>query len=182
MLNDKRLIYLATVDGIDFYRYRSSLFRYFYTPMAYYEKLFTRCIRETLDYLRGGHNVVYMARGDKLVGYGVVTRGGGRNRFCTGRDIVLGSLWVQPEARGQGLGNTLIRGLTDHCGFVYENAYEYIRHDNLPSVKAAEHNGFVKVANATHRGLLRSVFVAEDGHLGIYRRPYVRADMEKERE
>ncbi len=180
MIDNKELTYLTTVDGIDFYRYRTRLFHYFYTPMAYYEKLFTRCIRETLDYLRGGYAVIYMAEGDTLLGYGVVTRGGGRSRFCTPRDIVLGSLWVQPEARGRGLANTLIRGLSECCGFVYEAAYEYIRHDNLPSVKAAERNGFVKVANASHRGLLRSVVQDPKGHLGIYRKAFPGKKQSKE--
>lgn len=172
MLHDKRMQYLKTVDGVDFYCHRVSLFHYFYTPMAPYERLFTRMIRETLDYCRGGYAVVYMARGNTLLGYGVVTRGGGRNRFCTRRDIVLGSLWVQPAARGQGLANILIHGLSEELGFSYQSAYEYIRHDNVPSILAAERNGFVKVANARHVGLLRSVVEAEDGHLGIYRKPF----------
>ena len=44
MINDKKLIYLKQIEGIDFYKYKAKFFNYFYTPMAYYEKLFSRKI------------------------------------------------------------------------------------------------------------------------------------------
>ena len=50
MITDKRLQYLETVEECDFYKFTPSLFHYFYTPMAYYERLFSRTVRETLDY------------------------------------------------------------------------------------------------------------------------------------
>lgn len=169
MIKDKKLEYITSVDELDFYRYKARLFNYFYTPMAYYEKLFSRMVRETIDFVRGNYNVVYMAKGEELVGYGVVTRGGGRNKFCTKNDIVLCSLWVQPEFRGNGYGNKLVYVLSSKLGITYENAYEYIPNNNTPSIKVAERNGFVKVGNAHRKSKgLKSISMDEKGHLGIY--------------
>ncbi len=168
MIEDKNLTYLGTFDGIDFYRYRTRLFRYFYCPMAYYEKLFSRMVRETIDFVRGGYHVIYIAQNDRLVGYGIVTKGGGRNRFCTADDIVLNSLWVMPKARGNGFANLLYRVLTSELGVSYDKAYAYIRPDNQASIKAALRSGFVKVANASRKGILRSVVIDPNGRLGIY--------------
>ena len=170
MIQDKKLKYLKTVDGIDFYEYRVRLFSYFYSTMAGYEKLMTRMLRETIDYLRGDYKVVYMGIDDSLVGYGVITRGGGRNRFCTKQDIVLCSLFVRSEMRGKGYAKTLVKVLSTGLGIKHRAVYAYIRHDNAPSIKANVGNGFVKVGNATTRGILKSIVPAENGRLGIYKK------------
>ncbi len=168
MINDRRLVYLKQIEGIDFYKYKASLFNYFYTPMAYYENLFSRKIRETLDYVRGGYNVIYMARENKIVGYGIITKGGGRNKFATARDVVFNSLYIDPDERGKGLGNILVGAFLHDIGIKYESAYEYIRNDNIPSIKAAEKNGFVKVSNAKRQGFLQNIVRSDNGVLGIY--------------
>lgn len=168
MIRDKKLIHLVQVDGVDFYRYKAKLFNYFYTPMAYYEKLFSRTIRETLDYIRGKYNVIYLAKDDVLVGYGIVTRGGGRNKFATKYDVVFNSLYIVPEERGNGLGNLMINVFLHKLNIEYDTAYEYIRHDNIPSVKVAENNGFIKVSNAVRSGKLQNIIVSENGPIGIY--------------
>lgn len=168
MIRDKKLKYLKQIEGIDFYEYKTKLFDYFYVPMAYYEKLFSRKIRETLDYIRGGYRVIYMARYDKIVGYGIVTKGGGRNKFATNKDVVFNSLYISPDERGKGLGNVLVGAFLRELGIKYDKAYEYIRNDNIPSVKAAEKNGFVKVSCAKRQGVLQNIVASDEGVLGIY--------------
>lgn len=168
MMQDKRMKYIQSVDGLDFYEYKARLFSYFYQTMAGYETLVTRQLRETIDYVRGNYKVIYMGVGNILVGYGVITRGGGRNRFSTTRDIVLCSLYVKPECRGKGYGNTLVKVLSTGLGLNHCNVYEYIRHDNFPSIKVALTNGFVKSGNATYKGWLKSIVPSDDGTLGIY--------------
>lgn len=170
MIEDAKLEYLRTIDGIDFYRFRARLFKYFFTPMAPYEGLFSRMVRETLDYVRGGYEVVYIGKDQRLLGYIIVTRGGGRNKFCTKEDIVLCSAWVQPEERGKGYANVLYGGALECYPHPYRDVYCYIRHNNPASVKTALKVGFQMVGNASHSGLLRSVDRDENGNLGIYRR------------
>lgn len=168
MNNDKKLVFLKQIEGIDFYRYKATLFNYFYKPMAYYEKLFTRKVRETLDYIRGGYTVIYIARENKIIGYGIITRGGGRNKFCTKQDVVFNSLYIEPEERGKGYGNLMVGAFLNELGIKYNKAYEYIRNDNVASVKAAERNGFVKVSAAKREGFLQNIVSCDDGVLGIY--------------
>lgn len=54
MITGKRLQYLESIGDFDFYKFRPTLFHYFFTPMAYYERLFSRTVRETFDFVRGG--------------------------------------------------------------------------------------------------------------------------------
>ena len=55
MMQDKRMKYIQSVDGLDFYEYKARLFSYFYQTMAGYETLVTRQLRETIDYVRGNY-------------------------------------------------------------------------------------------------------------------------------
>ncbi len=108
MITDKRLQYIKSTGDVDFYKFRPTLFRYFYKPMAYYERLFSRTVRETLDFLRGGYYLVYLAIDDHLVGYGTVVRGGGRYRFCTSKQRILCNIFIKEEERGKGYSNILV--------------------------------------------------------------------------
>ena len=169
MMQDPKLSYLESADSLDFYRYHCRFLRYFYTPMAYYEKLLTRQIRETIDYVRGNYSVIYMFRGDTPVGYGVITRGGARNRFCTKEDAVLCSIWIQPEERGKGYSKPLIRTLAKYAAQNARDIYEYINFKNIPSIRAAEACGLRLAGQAVHGGLLQTVVPVEKGTHGIYR-------------
>ncbi len=169
MIYDKALIYLGTENGIDCYKFKARPLKYFYTPMAYYENLKSRTVRETIDYFRGGYNVIYLAVDDKLIGYGTITRGGGRNKFCTKDDAVICNLWIQPDERGKGYGKKLDIILTRYAESHFKGkTYMYIHNENLPSKKAAEYAGFVKVANATRRGRFVNIVNCEKGNLEIY--------------
>ena len=96
-----------------------------------------------------------MARGAKILGYGLITKGGGRHSFATAKDAVFTSLYVSPDERGNGLGKLLVEFLClEFERKEYEKAYECIRNDNFPSIKSAERNGFVKIANAEQKNLL----------------------------
>lgn len=169
MINDKKLKYLTSIDGVDYYQYKSRLFHYYYIPMAEYEQLLSHKIRQTINFISGS-SVIYIAKNNKLLGYGVVSRGGGRMKFSTKKDIVLGPLWIQPDVRGEGVGSKLIRALTSELGYKYEKAYEYISDSNLPSINAAKRNGFIKIGNAKQYGLLHSVVYDPNGSIGIYKK------------
>lgn len=142
---------------------------FFYPPMAYYENLFSRTIRETWDYFKGNYQVIYIAKNNTLLGYGTIVRGGGRYRFCTSNDVILCNLWIQPEHRGKGLGYILVQGLLKCIDFSYENVYEFIQHDNVASINVALKNGFVKVFNAQCKGIFRNIIHDDNGSMGIYK-------------
>ena len=60
--------------------------------------------------------------------------------------------------------------MSEKLGVKYKNAYEFITHNNLPSIKVALANGFKKVANASRRGYLNYIEVDSKGPLGIYKK------------
>ena len=111
-----------------------------------------------------------MAVEDQLRGYGIITRGGGRNRFCTRADAVLCSLYVVPSQRGKGYANVLVRVLSEIAAEYAEGIFEYIKPDNIPSVKAAEANGLQKMGNAAFFGRLKLIKRDPAGPLVIYKK------------
>lgn len=170
MIKNKHLAYCTTLSGVDFYEYKVKLFSYFYTPMAYYENLFSRKIRETIDFLRGNYHVYYIAKDNNLIGYGTVVKGGGRYRFSSAKDIILCNFGIQPQYRGRGYSSILYQGLLEKMDLKYEKAFAFITHDNTPSIKSAQKNGFVKTANASRKGIVNFIVVDPNGYLGIYQK------------
>ena len=83
---------------------------------------------------------------------------------------MIGSLYVDEAYRGNGYGNILVKGLILCIDYQYQDVFEYIRHDNVSSIKVAHKNGFNKVNNAEYSGILRTVKINPDGHLGVYRK------------
>lgn len=168
MIKDKRLEYICSIDGCEYYKFKASLFNYFYKKMAPYEGLFSRKIRETIDYNRGGYCAVYQCVNNAITGYVTIVAGGGRNTFCTKDDIVLCNVWIDPGCRGQGLSNKLIAAVTHNCNLNYKKSYAFIRHNNSASIRCFENNGYKKIANATTKGIFHKVILSKDGRLGIY--------------
>ena len=169
MIEDKRLIHLRKLSNVDFYMYKASLGNYFYMPMNPYEKRLTCKIHRTIDYIRGGYKIIYIAREEKLLGYGLILKGGGLNTFSKTKDVVFTSLYISPDERKNGYGNLLIEFLCSESEKAKCNKiYECIRSDNVPSIKAAERNGFVKISNANRTGLLKRFVIDSKGNYGIY--------------
>ncbi len=172
-MENKKLVFLKNRNGLDFYEYRARLFNYFPPPrMAPYEKLFTRCIRETLDYIRGKYHVIYCAVGDNLVGHATIVRGGGiRYGFCTKNDAVLVNLWIQENERGKGYASSLVGFVIEYAKTLeYENTYAFVRHDNQASKKSMINNGMELVYSACVKGCLHRFTISEDGEHGIYKK------------
>lgn len=169
MIQDKRLQYICSVDDCDYFIFKARLFHYFYTRMAPYENLFSRLIRESIDFFRGKYYPVYQVVEGEIVAYATVVRGGGRYTFCGSNDIVICNVWVNPAYRGKGLSSKLIKAITQHCNLFFSVSYAFIRHDNLASIKCFEANGYHKVLNATTSGILHRVIEDSDGRLGVYK-------------
>ena len=164
MIVDKQLIFLKTVEGLDYYEFKPRFLRYYYTPMAYYEGLFSRIIRESFDYIRGGYRVFYFGEKDKLIGYVTIVKGGGRYRFCTSCDSVFCNLFILDAYRGKGYSSKLISLLSQQ---IDRKLYAFIRHDNYASIRCFERLGYTKVFNAEYK-LFHFVVLNAKGHLGVY--------------
>ena len=88
----------------------------------------------------------------------------------TRNDIILGSINICREKRGRGYGTRLIHAVLKDCALDYENAYEFIHEDNLPSIRSAEKNGYILIGRGVYCGLLKNVEVNDTGYLLIYKK------------
>lgn len=168
------MILLGKFEGIDFYRYSPTLFQpYFVDYPAQeqppYASRPVHKIRMMLEYLRGGYQVIYMARGNRILGHIVVARGGRRLKISTPEDIVIGPIFVSPALRGQGIGTIGIRTVLKKLGLQYRCAYEFIAAENTASIRTVEKNGYVLAGRVKESGFLRNLVESEDGNLLVYR-------------
>ena len=129
-LKDK-LIHIG--EGI--YEYKPTLlhpFLYNMEPLS-----LQRRVRFFLEWLKG-YKVFYLVVNEEIVAYSVVSRGGGRYGFASRKDIVVGPYFVKEEHRGNRFSEVLVSGLLHNDNIDYDYAYDWIRYDNVPSIKCAE--------------------------------------------
>ena len=130
---------------------------------------FVRRGRLTLEYLHKDHyKVYYLSVNQELVGHCLVAIGGRRLKCSTTSDIVLGPYYVEEKHRGNGYCEKMIRYILDYYKN-YNNAFDYIKKSNLPSIKASKKCGFEKVGELDKVGLMhRLTEVSQDGEDEIY--------------
>lgn len=170
----KKIVFLKSVDGIDFYIFKPTFLRLYANcysmeempPYTYRALHRARMVRE---YLKSRYRVVYMKVGDKTIGHFVVGRGGTRIVMSNPEDIVIGPVWIVPSERNKGYASTGIGFILHQAGFEYINAYEYIHEKNTASIRTVENNGFVLAAKCKRHGMLRSIREDENGDLLVYR-------------
>lgn len=97
-----------------------------------------RRLRFVLEWMKG-YKVYYLVMNDEVVAYSVVSRGGGRYSFATKEDIVV------EEHRGNRYSEILVSELLHNEKIKYRYAWDWIRHDNIASLRCADRAGFVKV-------------------------------------
>lgn len=160
VIKNKRLMQLG--GGI--YEYKPTLFR----PFLYnFEPLtLQRRVRFLKEYLKG-YRVYYLVVNDEIVAYSVISRGGGRYHFAEKEDIVVGPYFVLPEHRGNHYSETLVGEILQLKSITWRDAYDWIRYDNIPSIKCAEKVGFVKVDTMDMVGPFRKLRLCRD-HVGDY--------------
>lgn len=123
-----------------------------------------RRIRFFLEYLRGGYRVYYLSVGEIIVGYNVVTPGGRRLKISTHKDIVIGPLYIAPDFRRKGYSTVLMKLTLEYCAYSYENAYDWIEKNNVPSIRTSLSCGFKECAHLNVIGICRKLVLAEDGN------------------
>lgn len=170
----KKMHLLIQLEGIDFYKYSPTLFQPYYMDYPKkehppYANRMIHKVRMMLEYLRGGYQVIYMVRNHKILGHIVVARGGRRLKVSTSDDIVLGPIFVTPDCRGEGIGSFGIRVVLKEIGLQYRYAFEFIKYDNIASIRTVEKNGYIPLGRVKEVGLLKNLVPASDGDFVVYR-------------
>ncbi|MBR6027690.1 MAG: GNAT family N-acetyltransferase [Clostridia bacterium] len=165
------LTFIREVDSLRYYRYEPRLFRWYHAGYPEYAApTASHQARMLIEYLQGGFHVIYMADAtDEVLGYLVVAPGGRRLTCSAKEDIVLGPIWIRPSKRGQGLGTRGIHAVLHDLGETYRDAWEYIKTDNIASIRSVEKNGFTLMGHGVEKGPLRRVYPADEGADLIYR-------------
>lgn len=126
-------------------------------------------IRFLIEYIKG-YSVYYIKDGDNFAGYCTVSRGGVRYSFAKYDDIVVGPYFVAPEYRGKKLSEIMVGTIINELETEYKYVYEWIRNDNVPSIKCAEKLGLEKIKTVKLTRFLRRIVESETGNYIIYRR------------
>lgn len=148
-------------DGFTFYEYKPSITKPFFIDME--PLTFKRRIRMLFAYF-SKYRVYYLRENDEYVGYCLVQNGRDRRyKFATGNDIMVGPYFIHENHRGRKLSIFLLDNILNHIDLKYENAYDYIHKDNIPSIKASEAVGFKYYSDANLSKYLRSLHLCESG-------------------
>ena len=151
-------------EGYELYEYKPTIRH----PFLYnYERLtLQRRVRFLFEFFKG-YRVYYLVIQGEVVAYSVVSKGGGRYQFARKNDIVVGPYFVLENHRGKRYSETLVRLILHLDTMRWEDAYEWIRYDNIPSIRCAERVGFIKIESMDMIGLFRKLHVCKN-HVGDY--------------
>ena len=167
MMNDLKIVYID--NEYKLYEYKPRLLHL--QKYKLQQHSFSTMLRYVLDYLRKGHYYIYyLEYKGTIIGECMVKPGGGRFKFSKASDIMIGGpYYVIPEYRGRGLSEVLIRKSLENCSYPWNNAYDYIKKDNLASIRVTEKCGFRKIAEINIDRITHTVKMAENnGRFAVY--------------
>lgn len=141
--------------SLEFYEYTPSPLKPFHINLE--PLTFKRRVRLFFAYF-SGFKVIYLKENNDFVGYCLVQSGKDRRyQFATENDIMVGPYFIHEDYRGRKLSITLLEYVLKKSNLQYENAYDYIQRDNIPSIKASEAVGFKYYSDANLSQYLRSL-------------------------
>ena len=83
--------------------------------------------------------------------------------FAGERDVMIGSLFTDPEHRGRGLASAAVSAVVSHLSNTRTaRAWYVVSADNAPSIRVAERNGFRLVGRGIQGTVLRTYRVGHD--------------------
>lgn len=117
------------------YAYKPTASRLFY---EYFGKMTLQSrIRFLLELIKG-YEVFYLETDNELVAYCVISKGGGRYSFAGKTDIVVGPYYVSRKHRGNHYSELLISEVLQYDGLQFDEAYDWIKKTNTPSLKCSD--------------------------------------------
>ena len=167
---EQRLKLVYQDKELELYQFEPIFFRLFNYNLQSHS-LVTK-IRYMIDYLHKGRYVIYyLFFNENLIGECVITPGGRRLKYASKKDVVVGGpYYIIPEQRGKGFSEVLIKLSLQHCKYDWENAFDYIKNDNIPSIKTTLKCGFKKVGEININKFTHVMREAKNGgRFSVYR-------------
>lgn len=173
MINNSKLEYLKSINGMDLYRFKPTIGHYFFEDWIGFEEDIEKHskrqrIRMLIELLWGGYSVYYAGQGEAILGYVLVACGGRRITCSKKTDIVLGPYYTLAAKRGHGIMFCLLENILHELEIPYESAYCYIKKDNVASIKVASKCGFEIVGQAEMHGILHKLYLTQNNSSKFY--------------
>lgn len=172
MINDKRMKYIKSEDGMDYYIFSPSLIRQYYNnseEWTKHRKSLTHKLHMMLYHLRGGYQILYMMDGMKIASYIVFARCGKTViEGSTIKDIFTVFVTTHPDYRRRGYASKIVNTMLHDIGLKYDISYKTILDSNIGSQKAAIANGYEVLYPAQKTRILKTISKAEDGDWKLY--------------
>lgn len=147
-------------------KYTPTLLRPFYIKMSHLS--LPGRVRFAIDFYYG-YSVYYLKKNGEYIGYCTITSGmNKRFWFATEKDIIVGPYYIDKNHRGNGYVTYLVENVIYKCHNNWENAYAYILHTNIPSIKAFSKLSGKKIFNV-HNTFTRKLIQSDKGEYGIYK-------------
>lgn len=154
-------------DNLVLYEYTPTVLRPFFINM---EPLSLKRRVRMLQAYFSGYKVYYLRQNDDYIAYCLVQSGrDNRYKFADENDIMVGPYFVSEKYRGQKLSITILNLILKHTDFKFQNAYDYIHEDNVPSIKASEAVGFQLLSRATLSKYTRAIKLTQNGDYLIFK-------------
>jgi len=119
-------------------------------------------IRFYLNLIRG-YRVYHLFKNNIEIGYCVITNGGSRRYpFADKNDIIVGPYFIDEKYRGKKLSIFLVKKCLIDFEKNYIAAYDFIKKDNIISIKTTEASGFNYYSDAFYTKYLRVLKPMED--------------------
>lgn len=172
MIKDRKMRFLSSEDGIDYYLFTPSPFRLYFENRqddAEHRHSITHILHMCAYLIRGGYNILYLSQNDEIISYIVFTRckdwivsGSDKNDYYT---IFL---WTYPKFRNRGMATKMAKYMLMNMGISFKNFYKTIAKNNYSSISVAEKSGFNKIGEANKVGKLHKIVPVKKGDCFLY--------------
>lgn len=173
MIHDKRMRFVKSEDGYDFYLFKPSMRRlYYHGPVndARHRYSLPHKLHMMMYLFVGGYHILYLMKGNDVCSYIIYMKAGKKIvRGSSKKDFFTVFLYTFPNFRNQGLASKMAKCLLAINSGSFDYFYKAIAKTNVPSIKVAEKVGFQRVGNATKSRLLHTVQRDENGEWYLYR-------------
>ncbi len=157
----RNYVNIKAFEDYKIYKYNPSWYNLF--GNYYPEKKSIRRIARFMLALPKGYNIYSLIKDNIPVGYCVIQNGeSNRYNFTTKNDIVVGPYYITPNNQGKSLGTKMVKCVLEYNKGNYDNAYAYIKKNNIPSIKICKKNGFTIYSNAIVTKFIANVRTTQD--------------------
>lgn len=178
MISHKRMEFIKSENGMNYYLFTPSLFSLYYDDGAIkhaVEPKHRYSIKHKLHMIGyifqfgGGYKILYVEQNQEILSYIIFVKANNRIiKKCESDDYYTIFLWTYPEHREKGLATKMANVMLHELSLNYNHFYKTIGKDNFASVKVAEKSGFTVKCDSVKTKIFRTIHQVEKGEQFLY--------------